>query len=65
MTETVLDLQYPRSDIPVSYNPHMAIKVFSKPHLHCDESVIDKNFLRQEIGSDGCLVASAELLVDL
>lgn len=34
-------------------------------YLHGHESIVDKDFLCKEIGSDGCLVASAKLLVDL
>lgn len=34
-------------------------------HLHSHLSVIDEHFPRKEIGSDRCLVACTELLVDL
>jgi hypothetical protein len=34
-------------------------------YLHGHEPIVDKDFLGQEIGSDGGLVAPAELLVDL
>lgn len=34
-------------------------------YLHGHEPIVDKDFLGKEIGSDGCLVASAEFLVDL
>lgn len=34
-------------------------------HLHCDESIVDKDFFREKVGTDGSLVACTELLVDL
>ena len=37
----------------------------SAPYLHCHQSVVDENFLCKEISSDGGLVASTELFVDL
>jgi hypothetical protein len=65
MTGTVLDLQCPKSGISQSAIVSTWGSRCFKPHLHCDESVIDENFLREEVSSDGSLVASAELLVDL
>lgn len=35
------------------------------PYLHCYQSVVDENFLCEEIGSNGSFVASTELLIDL
>lgn len=36
-----------------------------KHYLHGHEPIIDKNLLGEEVGADSCLVAPAELLVDL
>lgn len=35
------------------------------PYLHCYQSVVDKNFLCEEISSDSGFVASTEFLIDL
>ena len=32
-------------------------------HLHCDEAIIDVDFLGKEVGADGGFVLVAELLV--
>ena len=34
-------------------------------YLHGDQAVVDENLLCQEVGTDSCFVACAELLVDL
>lgn len=40
-------------------------KKHSTTHLHCDQSVVYEDLFCKKIRADGCLVASAELLVDL
>lgn len=66
MTGTALGLQYPRSDTPSQLLPLITIVLGSPtPYLHCHQSVVDKNFLCEEIGSDSGFVASTELLIDL
>ena len=40
-------------------------KVCPQKYLHGDNSIIDDGFLGEEVSADGCLVLSAELLVDL
>lgn len=37
----------------------------ARPYLHCDLSVVDEDFSREEISADGGFVARTELLVDL
>lgn len=68
MIEIVLGLQYPRSIYNQFALPtHMAISASCRGeiYLHGHQSVIDQNLFSEEIGSDSCLIASAELLVDL
>jgi hypothetical protein len=65
MTGNVLGLQYPRSKTESDITPHTIVLGPPTPYLHCYQSVVDENFLCEEISSDSGFVASTELLIDL
>lgn len=46
-------------------SPRACRIVLGKLYLHRHEPIVDKDFFGEKVGSNSCLVASAEFLVDL
>lgn len=66
MIEIFLDLRYPKSKgSNQSSILFTLVPGSSNPYLHCHQSVVDENFLCEEISSDSSLVASTEFFIDL